>query len=185
MAVPIDFHGLDIIRGRDCVVFINGDTTTVTIDNRLAAGGWIGGQGVQWAPSTGDERVITYSKGLYGGFMLWGSDEAADQYTSMTGQFLRYREGVMVAGRALISTLAYESYTYASRVAHAADALNPLVPLVYTPSDLLYFSLRGLWTKEDELTLSSDPLAPAFFTGFCAQKPKANNSFFLGIQTSM
>ena len=181
----IDFRGLDIIRGRNCVIFINGDTQTVTVDAAMLAGGWVGGQGVQWVHSSTDERTVTYSKGLYGGFLLWGSNESADQFTAMTGQFLKYQEAVIVSGRAIMSTVAYEKYTYASRVAHALNPLAPLVPLVYAPKDLLYFSLRGLWTKEDELTLSGDPLAPCFFTGFCAQRPKENNQFFLGIQTSM
>lgn len=180
MSLFIDFKGLDIIRGRDCVLFIKGDAQSVTVSQTMLNGGWAGGQGVQWASSTTDERVVTYSKGLYGGFLIWGSDEAADQYTGMTKNQLVYKTAVLMTGRALISTTSYEKYTYASRTGG-----GPLVPIVYSPSDVLYFSLRGLWTKEDELTLSSDPLAPAFFTGFCAQKPKLSNSFNLGIQTSI
>ena len=117
--------------------------------------------------------------------MLWGSNESADQYTAMTGQQLAYAEAVMVSGRALISTLAYEQYTYASRIAHAANPSAPLIPLVYNVTDLLYWSRRGLWSKENEMVLSHDPLAPAFFTGFVAQLPKAINKYYLGIQTSM
>ena len=181
MSLFIDFRGLDIIRGRDCVIFIKGDAQTVTVDSSMLAGGWAGGQGVQWVNSTTDDRVVTYSSGLYGGFLIWGSDEAADRYTSMTRQQLTYKSAVMMAGRAIISTSSYETYTYASRLS------GPLVPIVYKPSDILYLSLRGLWTNEDELSQQSpsNPLAPAFFTGFCAQIPKASNNFFLGIQTSM
>lgn len=181
--IPIDFRGLDIVRGRDVVTFMKGDTQTVTVDAAMLAGGWPGGQGVQYAYSPTDDRVVTYSNGLYGGYLLWGSDESADQYTSMTGQALKYAEAVMVTGRSLISTVSYEKYTYASRIAHALDSTQPLVPIQYNVRDPLYFSLRGLWTNEDEMTLSGAPKAPCFFTGFCAQKPKITNSYMLGIQT--
>ncbi len=176
----IDFTGLDIIRSRDCVIFIKGDSHSVAVDPAMVAGGWPGGQGVQWTSSTLDEPVVTYSKGLYGGFLIWGSDESADQYVATTRNQLVYSNAVMMAGRAIISTSSYEKYTYASRT-----GAGPLVPIVYNPHDILYFSLRGLWTNEDELTLSADPLAPAFFTGFVAQIPKKTNQFFLGIQTSL
>jgi len=178
--MDIDFKGLDLIRGRDCTIFIKGDAHVVTIGPEMLANGWIGGQGAQWEDSDTDDRVVTYSLGLYGGFMIWGSDEMADQYTALTKNQLVYGTGVMMAGRALISTLAYEKFTYASRIGGGA-----LVALQYRPHDILFLSLRGLWTKEDELTLSGNPLAPAFFTGFVCQVPKANNQFQLGIQTSM
>lgn len=178
--MDIDFKGLDLIRGRDCTIFLKGDAHVVTIGPEMLANGWIGGQGVQWEDSDTDDRVVTYSLGLYGGFMIWGSDEMADRFTAMTKNQLVYGTGVMMSGRAIISTLAYEKYTYASRIGGGG-----LVPLQYQPHDILYLSLRGLWTKEDELTLSSNPLAPAFFTGFVCQVPKANNQFQLGIQTSM
>ncbi len=176
----VDFRGLDIIRGRDCVVFAKGEGHPVVVSAQMLQGGWSGGQGVQWEDSDLDDMVVTYSNGLFGGFMLWGSDEAADRYTAMTGNQLVYGFGIMMVGHALISTSTYERYTYASRIGG-----GPLVPLVYQPRDTLYFSLRGLWTKEDEMTLSGNPLAPALFTGFVAQTPKANNEFFLGIQTAI
>jgi len=169
----------EIIRSRDCVVFYYGDRQTVAVSAAMVTGGWAGGQGVQWSNSLTDERLVTYSKGLYGGFLVWGSDETGDRFTAMTRQQLVYRYATMFSGGCLISTTSYERYTYASRIA------GPLVPLVYAPNDVLYLSLRGLWTKEDELTLSADPLAPAFFTGFVSQVPKTLNSFFMGIQTSM
>jgi hypothetical protein len=178
----IDFRGLDIVRGRDCVLFSKGDAHVVTIGDDMLAGGWPGGQGVQWIDSNeadAPEAVVTYSSGLYGGFMLWGSDESADQYVSSTRSALTYKVGVMMAGNAILSTSSYEKYTYASRIA------GPLVPLVYQPKDPLYFSLRGLWTKEDELTLVGSPLAPAFFTGFTIQPPMPINQFFLGVQSSL
>lgn len=170
----------EILRSRDCVVFFKGDTQTVAVDPAMVSGGWPGGQGVQWVSSASDERVVTYSNGLYGGFLVWGSDEDGDKYTAITRQQPTYRYATMFSGGCLISTSSYERYTYASRTGG-----GPLVPLVYQAQDILYLSIRGLWTKEDEMTLSGSPFAPAFFTGFVAQIPKASNRFFLGIQTSM
>lgn len=171
----------DILRSRDCTVLFYGDRQTVTVDQAMITGGWPGGQGVRWvnAPSGVDDRIVTYSNGLYGGFLVWGSDESGDQFTAMTRQQPYWRYATMFSGGCLISTSSYEKYTYASRLG------GPLVPLIYAPNDILYFSLRGLWTKEDELTLSGDPLAPCFFVGFVAQTPKPVNNFFLGIQTGL
>lgn len=170
----------EIIRSRDCVVFFKGDTQTVVVSQAMVSGGWPGGQGVQWVDSASDERVVTYSGGLYGGFLVWGSDEDGDRFTAITRQQPHYRYATMFSGGCLISTSSYERYTYASRIGG-----GPLVPLVYQVQDILYLSLRGLWTKEDELSLSGSPLAPAFFTGFVAQIPKPSNRNYLGIQTSM
>jgi hypothetical protein len=169
----IDFKGLDIVRGRDCVVFGKGDAYAVAVNSAMLAGGWAGGQGVQWVDSIDDIFTVTYSVGLYGGFLIWGSDESADQYVSSTRSQLVYGTAVMMAGNALISTSSYEKYTYASRIGP-----GPLVPLVYIAGEPLYFSLRGLWTKEKEV-------ASNFFTGFVAQVPKPINQFFLGIQTGL
>ncbi len=154
------------------------------MDTALVEGGWAGGQGVQWADSTVQEPLVTYSTGLYGGFLIWGSDESADQFTATTRSQVVYRTAVMFAGGCLMSTSTYEKYSYASRIAYGLG-LGPLVQIDYAPNDLLYLSLRGFWTNENELTLSGSPLAPAFFTGFVAQVPKAANRFYLGIQTSM
>lgn len=170
----------EIIRARDCVVFFKGSSITVTVSNDMVAGGWPGGQGVRWAGVTGDERVVTYSQGQYGGFLVWGSDETGDRFTAMTRQQPAYRYATLFFGGSLMSTTSYEQYTYASRLAG-----GPLVPLTYTPNEVLYLSLRGLWTNEDELTLSSSPLAPALKVGTVAQIPKENNRYFLGIQTAM
>jgi hypothetical protein len=171
----------EIQRFRDCVVFFKGDTTTVTVSSAMAAGGWAGGQGVQWSDVTADDRVVTYSGGLYGGILLQGSDEAGAGYTAMAGQQTLYRYATLMFGGALLSTSTYERYTYASRLS------GPLVPIVYTANQPLYFSSRGLFTNEDELSqqVPSNPLAPAFFVGFVAQVPKALNRFWLGVQTSM
>ena len=98
----------------------------------------------------------------------------------MTRNGIVYQTTVMIAGGSLISTSSYERYTWASRTMG-----GPFVPLVYAPNDVLFMSLRGLWTNEDELFLSGSLLAPAFFAGFVSQIPKVQNNFYLGIQTSM
>jgi hypothetical protein len=170
----------EIIRSRDCVVFFKGDTQPVIVSPDMIRLGWSGGQGVQWVDSPTDERMVTFSSGLYGGFLVWGSDESADEFTAMTKQQLVYQYAVMLSGGCLMATTSYERYTYASRIVGP-----PYVPISYQANDILYLSKRGLWTKEDEMTLSGDPLAPCFFTGFVAQIPKSVNSNFLGIQTSM
>lgn len=170
----------EIIRNRDCLVYFKGDTQTVTVSQAMVNGGWAGGQGVQWVDTSVDDHVVSYSGGLYGGFLVWGSDEVGDRFTAMSGQQTLYRYATMFSGGNLIATTSFEKYTYASRLAG-----GPYVSLVYNVQDILYLSLRGLWTKEDELTLSGSPLAPAFFTGFVAQVPKTSNRFFMGIQTSM
>ena len=169
----------EVIRARDCIVHFYGDRQTVAVDARMAALGWPGGQGVQWADALADERVVTFSEGLYGGFLVWGSDEVGDQFTAMTRQQPYWRYATMFSGGCLISTTSYEKYTYASR------QVGPLVPLVYAPTDPLYFSLRGLWTKENEATISGAAFAPAFFTGFVAQVPKAATNGYMSIQTSL
>lgn len=170
----------EIFRSRDCIVFFKGDSQTVVVSQPMCDGGWPGGQGVQWVNSTSDERIVTYSNGLYGGFLVWGSDETGDRFASMTRSQPTYRYATMLSGGCLISTTSFEKYTYASRTGG-----GPLVPLVYNIQDILFLSRRGLWTKEDEMTLAGDPFAPAFFTGFVSQVPKASNGFYMGIQTSM
>ena len=175
----IDFKGIDLIRGRDCIVFCKGPAHNVAIDSTLINGGWPGGQGAQWVASLDDEPTVSYSSGGFGGFILWGSNESADQYTAMTGNQLEYGHVVMMTGRAVISTSSYERYTYASRLS------GPLVPLTYQAHQPLYFSLRGLWTNEKELSLSGSPLAPNLVTGFVCQLPKPVNQYFLGIHTKL
>ena len=176
----IDFQGIDMIRSRDCILWSKGETFTTVIDQAMVTGGWAGGQGVRWVDSAINEPLISYSDGRWCGFVLWGSDESADKFTAMTRQQPTYQYAMIVYGGPLISTSTYERFTYASRIGG-----GPLVPLVYAPEDRLFFSLRGLWTKEDELTLSASPLAPAFHAGVVAQTPKAVNQFFLGVQVTM
>jgi hypothetical protein len=178
----IEFGGLDIVRSRDCVLFGKGDSHPVTVDEAMLLGGWAGGQGVMWVDSTHPEPVMSYSNGLYGGFLLWGSDESADQYVSTTrAQLVHPSSVVMMAGNAILSTSTYERYTYLSRISGGS-----LVPLVYACKDPLYFSRRGLWTIENEAELGTPlPFGSAFFTGFVLQPPAPVNQFFLGIQASL
>ena len=74
----------ELFRGRDCVVLFAGDRQTVAVDAAMAAGGWPGGQGVMWTDVLPDVRTVTYSNGLYGGFLVWGSDEVGDRHTAIT-----------------------------------------------------------------------------------------------------
>lgn len=163
------------------MLFSKGDTHMVTVDAAMVQGGWPGGIGVQWVDSTTNDPTVTYSQGLYGGFLLYGSDESADQFVSSTrSQLVHPQSVVMMAGNAVLSTSSYEKYTYASRLG------GPLVPLVYAPKDPLFFSRRGLWTKEDEASQGVPlPFAPAFFVGFTMQVPSPVNQFYLGIQASL
>jgi len=174
----------EIVRGRDLILFRKGDNLPVTIDEAMAQGGWAGGQGVKWADSTKDEFLVTYADGVCSGFLVWGSDEPADKFTSITGHQPHYRFGVMLSGGCFFSTSSFETYTWTSRQG------GPLVPITYNASDFLYISLRGLWTKEDEWDLSGDPrgpLADAPFlgglVGMVIQPPKAVNNNFMTIQT--
>jgi hypothetical protein len=173
---------MDVPRTRDCIILFKGTTLPVTLGSAMTTGGWRGGQGVQWAGSTKDELKVDYSDGLYAGFMLWGSDESSDQYTAMTRQQPVYRAGVMGLGGWIICTVSYEQYTWNSR--HGIGPPN--VPIVYHASDRLLFSNRGLWTNEDEWTLSLDPRRPnSYYIGFLAQRPTPQNSMYMTIEVSL
>lgn len=169
----------ETFQSRDCIIYFKDDNYTVVVDDLMVQNGWPGGQGVQFAGSVNDEFLVTYSRGHFGGFLVWGSDEDGDRFTSMTKNQPHYRFATMLSGAALMATSSYERYTWASRQA------GPLVPLVYQPNQRLYLSLRGLWTNEDELTVSGDLEAPASLAGIVAQIPKDRNNWFLGIQTVM
>lgn len=169
----------DLPRSRDCVVFILDDTITVVVNSNMVQGGWPGGQGVQWAGSANDEMLVTYSRGKFGGFLVWGSDEIGDDYAATTRNQPHYQFATMLFGATVLSTSSYERYTLASRL------VPPLVPLTYSENDILYFSLRGLWTKEDELTIFGASDAPSVPAGVVVQTPQSWNRSFLGIQTTM
>ena len=167
-------------RNRDCHVLVKGDLFTVTVSDEMAQNGWPGGQGVQWTSPVKDELLVTFSDGLYAGVLIWGSDELSDRFTAMTLNQPQYRFATIMAGGSLIETTTYEKYTWASR------QVGPLVPLTYTESDRLVFSLRGYWTTEDEWTLSGDLRAPnSYFIGFVARAPSASNNFYMTVQTSI
>jgi hypothetical protein len=171
---------MEIARNRDVIVLVKDLSFPVMLDAVIAQGGWVGGQAVTWAPSSDDNLLATYSDGTYGGFLLWGSNESADQYVSYTGNQPKYQFGVVCVGTWLISTIAYEKYTLQSRL------IPPLVPNVYTVGTRLRFSLRGLWTPQDEFTISGDPRAPNnFLVGAIIQAPNATNNQYLMVQTAL
>jgi hypothetical protein len=167
-------------RSRDLIILSRGRSITPTLSSSMSTAGWVGGTGVRWAGSTKDDFEVELSDGEVAGFMIWGSNESADQFTSMTMNQPTYRAGTMAFGRWLIMTVAFERYTYASRTGG-----GPLVPLTYTASDHLRFSLRGLWTVEDEWALSGDIRAPnENIVGFVSQSPTGVTSNYITIQTS-
>lgn len=167
-------------RERDCYVLFKGDAYPVAVSQAMQVNGWQGGQGVQWSDSTRDEFQVTYSDGLYGGFLLWGSNESSDQYVSFTGVQPLYGFGVFCAGGWLIATRTVELYTWASR------QTPPLVPLSYVVGERIRFSLRGWWTKEDEWAASGDPRGSnGYFIGSVVQAPSAENDYYITLQTSI
>lgn len=170
----------EIFRTRDVIVFKQGLTYTVAADSAMLAAGWAGGQGLMWKESTKDEFLTTSTDGVRGaGFALWGSDEDSDKLTAITGQQASYGYVVLCCGSWIISTRTFEQYTLASRLS------PPLVALTYNPSDQLYWSLDGRFTKEDEWAISGDPRAPnPYPVGYVAQTPAQANGF-LSIQTTL
>lgn len=169
---------MELPRTRDVIVLAKDLSFPVMVDARMAELGWVGGQGVMWAPSTADNFVVQYSDGMFGGFLLWGSDEPADQFIAMTRQQPTYRYGVACFGTWVISTVAYERYTLESRLA------PPLVENQYAVGEKLRFSLRGLFTPQDEWTVGGDARAPNEF--ICAQviqPPQELNNHHLMLQT--
>lgn len=168
-------------RTRDCIILYKGDSYSVTVDPVMAVSGWRGGQGVQWVASSKDELLVTFSDGLYAGFLLWGSDESSDQHTASTRNQPTYLFATIGAGGWIVMTNTYEKYTYASRIGG-----GPLVPLVYNASDRLVFSLRGYLTVEDEWTLSGDPRAPNnYYIAFVIQAPSPVTSDYMTVQVSI
>jgi len=172
----------EIFRTRDTVVFVKGITYTVKASNALITAGWPGGQGLMWADDPGTEFAVTFADGGRGsGFAMWGSDESSDEFTGMTEGQPAVGYLVMGSGSWIMSTLSFEVYTYASRVA------GPLVEIAYNPGQKLFWSLRGLWTIEDEWALSGDPRAPNVDpVGFVTQVPNATlTNNYLTVQTTL
>lgn len=174
---------MELPRTRDVVTLFKGDAYTVMLDDLLRTGGWQGGQAVMWKDTPLDEFLVTYSDGLYGGLLLWGSNESSDQYVSTFEQQPTYGYGTLCLGGWLIMTRTFEEYTYASRTGG-----GPLVPITYTVGERLLFSLRGWWTNEDEWTLSGDPRGSnGYFVGSVVQTPAANAEGvkYITVQTSI
>lgn len=169
----------EIFRTRDCVVHSKGDAYSVKVVGELL-NGWRGCQGVMWSDIPG-EFAVTRSDGLYGGFLLWGSDEPSDAYTSISLQQPAYGYAILCAGGWLISTPVYEAYTLSSRMGGGA-----LVPNVYTARERLVFSNRGLWTREDEWSIVGDPRGPnSYYVASVVQAPSVKNNWNLVLQTSI
>ena len=170
----------ELFRTRDVVVLFKGDAYPVAVDDAMLAQGWPGGQGVHWVDSPLDDFRVSYSDGLYGGFLLWGSNESSDVWTALTGQQLAYGYGILCAGGWLISTSTFERYTYASRIG------GPLVANNYVVGERLVFSKRGLLTREDEWTATVDPRMPnQWYIANVIQVPSAANNWYLTVQTSI
>ena len=140
---------------------------------------WQGGQGFRWDDSPLDEIRVTSTDGYGAGFALFGSDEVHDQLTAMSGNQPLHEFLTLGVGTWLISTRTYEKYTLASRT------IPPLIPLVYAPNEPLYFSLRGLWTKEDEWTLSLDPRAPSPVVARVQMPPSLLTDDYLSLHTAL
>jgi len=170
----------EIIRTRDCTVHFKGDAYPVSVSSIMLQNGWGGCQGVQWADSPTDEFVVTYSDGLYGGFLLWGSNEPADAWTALSGNQLKYGFAILCAGGWLTSTSNYEKYTWESR------QVGPLVPNNYVVGKRLTWSLRGLLTCQNEWFLSGDPRGSnTYYVAYVIQKPRPSNNWNLVVQTAI
>jgi hypothetical protein len=179
--MPVPYQTDQIFRTRDVVIFVKSKTIPVIISPSMAAGGWPGGQGVQWVDNPYyDTFQVTYSTGQYGGFLLWGSNESSDQYIAYTQNQPTYQFATMAIGPWIVSTITFEKYTYESRMTGP-----PYVANVFTPGNKLRFSLRGYPTPEDEWTLSGDPRAPNNnFIGRVIQPPSPTlNNGYLEIQS--
>lgn len=175
MPLPLQYP-----RSRDVETLFKGDSWPVAVNQPLAQSGWQGGQFVKWVDSPRDEFLVGISDGLYGGFLLWGSNESSDQFISMTGAEPLYGFSTLCVGGWLIATRTYEKYTWASR------QLGPLVAITYTEGVRLRISLRGLATPEDEWTLSADPRAPNnYYIATVVQAPSSDNNYYLTLQTSI
>ena len=172
----------EILRTRDCTVHFKGDAYPVAVSQSMISTGWPGGQGVQWCDSPLDEFRVTYSDGVYGGFLLWGSDETSDQLTGTSGNQLAYGYAILCAGGWLASFDTYERYTWDSR--HGIGPAN--VPIVYTVGERLVFSNRGYWTNEDEWTKVLDPRGSnTFYVAYVVQAPRITNNWRLVLQTAI
>lgn len=168
----------EIVRNRDVVIFRKGDGTTVRAAPSMVSTEWVGGQGIEWFDVGEDDVTVQITDGVGGGFILWGADEDSDRFTGMTRNQPVYEFVVVGLGGWLISTRSFEQFTFATR------GLPSPTPIVYQAQELLFFSLSGLWTNEDEWTLDGDPRAPnENIMGVVAQVPASANNNYLAIHT--
>jgi len=188
---PTNFANLDgYITQRDCSVFHKGDSMPAKIDAAMAARGWPGGSFVRWIDDGSGEPCVTLADGRYCGFSPWGSNEPADQYTSMTQTNPKNRFITLFFGGNYAATTSYERYTYISR-----NGPGPLVPLVYAPQQFLYVSENGLITNQDESNPLVNPgglfpdgqpiLVPFLYFGIVSLQPSSQTSDRLYYQTNV
>ena len=170
-----------VTRNRDCVVHMKSDSFTVALAPSLIASGWTGGSGVMWSDSgASDKFMVEQSDGLYGGMLLFGSDELSDKWTGLSDNQTVYSFATICTGGWVVSTVSFETYTWASRQA------GPLVAITYTAGEKLYLYLRGLYTNADEWSESGDPRAPnTFVVGRVVAAPSVTNNYYLTAQTNL
>ena len=174
---------------RDLVLLHKGDSITVKIDSTLVASGWEGGQFVRWYADGTGELNVRLANGVYCGFLPFGSDELADQFTALTDSDVTYLKAVMYFGGNVFYTRTYETETYQSR-----HGMVPYTPITYTASQSLYISENGKITNEDESDAAVNPgglfpdgspiLVPFVFFGVVAVPPVTNSRNYLGVQTN-
>ena len=163
------------LRSRDCAIFRKSESITIKVSDAMVKRGWAGGSFVRWVNDGTGDPCVDIGNGTYCGFVPFGSNEVADQYTAMTNQNPTYKYVVLFFGGNLMGTISYEKYTYLSR--HS----GPLVPLVYNANDFLYVSENGLITNQDESNSAVNPgglfpdgspiLTPFTNFGVCAVPP--------------
>jgi hypothetical protein len=136
---------------RDCSIFHKGDSMPMRINAAMAARGWRGGTFVRWIDDGTGDPCVTIADGRYCGFTPWGSNETADQYTSMTQTFPRNLFITLLFGGNYLATSTFETQTYAAR--HG----GPPAALVYTAQQFLYVSENGLITNQDESDIAVNP----------------------------
>lgn len=171
---------MQIAQTRDCIALVVDASIPVLVDDAMAARGWAGGSGVTWVTADSDTFLVTYSDGTFGGFLLWGSDEAEDQFSAYTANQPTYKIAQACFGTWIISTVAFERYTLQSRLT------PPLVENRFVSGERLRFSLRGLWTPQDEWSIAGDPRGPNDnVAGSVIQAPSSQNNFHLMLQTAL
>lgn len=171
---------MKIAQTRDCVALVVDASLPVLVDDAMAAGGWVGGTGVSWSSATSDTFLVSYSDGAPGGFLLWGSNEDSDQYVAYQANQPTYKFAQACFGSWVISTVAFEQYTLESRL------LRPLAENTFVVGQRLRFSLRGLFTPQDEWLISADPRGSnGNEIGMIIQAPSSRNNYHLMLQTAL